>query len=107
MKSRVQSFSGHRFALPAGLGGVAARSLADRHQPCRATRFRSQLQPPSDGQGQGSFRFGDHQPGSARAQALLDRVERVGLVGGSDQMQPCRHAVGQRPRHRQVRGMGG
>ena len=86
MQSRVRTPAGHRSAVPAGLGRVAASTLADQHEPSAAPGLGGQLQATPGGQGQRFLRLSDDQTDRGRAQGLLATPEQVGLIGGAQQM---------------------
>ncbi len=80
MQSRVRSAAGTRFAMPAGLGGIAAGILMDQHQAGRAPGFGGKLQAAASGQREGLFRFGNDQTDRSGPQRLFDAPKQIGLT---------------------------
>ena len=80
MQSRVRTPAGHRSAVPAGLGRVAASTFADQHEPSAAPGLGGQLQATPSGQGERLFRLGDDQADRGCAQGLLNAPQQVSLA---------------------------
>ena len=95
MQSRVRSHPRPGFALPPRFGGMAALPVPHQHKAGGATRLSGQLQPAPSSQGQGLFRFSDHQRDGGGAQGFLQRPKQIRLALGAQQYQPRRQAFGQ------------
>ena len=107
MQSRVRPWTGEGFAGPPGLGGVAARILADQHQARRGSGLCRELEAATGEERKRLVGFGDDQADGGGAQRLLDGPEEVGLARWAQEVQPVADALGQTAQHRQFGHMGG
>lgn len=105
MQSRVRRGRSDRFALPAGLGSIAARILPDQHEAGGASGIGCELKPTTGNQGQWPFRLGDHQTDRRCAQRLFGTPQEIGFPDGSQQVDPLPHPLWQAAQHRHFRRM--